>query len=240
MLDHSPDFTNRDAIVRVSDSAVLHLMLAGMESFRVRHWGKHVRENTEYPVEANGILFGYSVQKDNADHFIVEHASTDKFAKGYASWVERWNETVNNEKRNVICGQWPHLQIIGDFHTHPYTTYTQAETDHGWEFSPTDIEFHEELDPSYWEGRCALVLTIAELKRLHKNKQRSNETWEENVIHWQLGGFRYWLSAIVLDETHDDDADRFIVSPRRDIKDVLTRPAVYLKVPTIHGVTPIS
>ena len=236
MLNPGQNFKSRDAVIRVSDSAILHLMLAGMESFRVRHWGKHVRENSEIPVEANGILFGYAVQRDEVDYLIVEHASTDKFAKGYATWVESWNETVNKEKRKVICSQWPHLQVIGDFHTHPYANYTQAERDRGWEFSAGDFKFHEELNPEHWEGRCALVLTIAELKRVQEDSRRSNETWADNVIHWQLGDFRYWLSAIVLDVIQESDTSRFVLSPRHDIKADSTRPNVYLRVPTIRGV----
>lgn len=236
MPNRSPDFTSRSAIVRVSDSAIMHLILAGMESFRVRVWGKQVRKNTTQPVETAGLLIGYATHRDNVDHFVVEHASTDKFVKGSSSEVEPLIETVTHEKRTVLRNQWPHLQLIGDFHTHPYTTYSQALAAKGWEFSTADYETYDNnWSPNEWEGRCALVLTIAELKKVHESSRKSNELWEDNVIHWQVGSFRFWLSAIVLDVVEKSQGLRFIASPgKKDCSQ--TRPNVYINVPTIRGV----
>lgn len=237
MSAQTSDFQCPKAIVHVSDSAIMHLMLAGMESFHVRLKGKHVLENPDLPpVETAGLLIGYSCHRNKEDHFVIEHATTDKFAKGFSSRIGPLIDTVTEEKRKVIQRQWPHLQIIGDFHTHPYTSYSQAERHRGWEFSSYDIKFHEELNPEDWEGRCALVLTIAELKRVQEDSRRSNERWAENVIHWQLGDYRFWLSVIVLDGIRDADSNRFVVSPKQGINKDHMRPKVYLNVPTIRGV----
>ena len=72
---------DRDLTIHVADSALLHLMLAGMESYKVRHWGTAVTAN-KGPAETAGLLFGHATRKGNMDHVMVEHVSTDTFAKG--------------------------------------------------------------------------------------------------------------------------------------------------------------
>ncbi|MCY3841320.1 MAG: hypothetical protein OXH09_22180 [Gammaproteobacteria bacterium] len=126
----------KDVTIHVSDSALMHLLLAGMESYDVRlYGGKPIKRGKKKPVETAGLLWGYTVQRDDMDHVMVEHVSTDTYAtRSY--WDVELNDTVIDTKRQIIRDRWPHLLMIGDFHTHPYETYKDAKEVKGWEASP--------------------------------------------------------------------------------------------------------
>ena len=222
------NFSDKDLTIHVSDSAIMHLMLAGMESFFVRHWGKNVTDK-KGPAETAGLLIGYKTRRDDMDHFMVEHVTTDTFAKG-TYWSVGLNEVVTRTKCEVIEERWPHLSLIGDFHTHPYKTYSEAEGAKGWEASKEDRDSwkHDKLveDPT----SIALILTIAQLKR--QREHITPKTKRKNTLHWQQGKFRYWLAGYSIDRV-DKGSVICVISP--DPKNDAARKHVYIDVPTING-----
>ena len=161
MDQSSQTFLDRDITIHVADSALIHLMLAGMESYKVRHWGKNVTAKRG-PAETAGLLFGYTTRKDSMDHVMVEHVSTDTFAKGTYQDVG-FNQDVTNAKRDVIEERWPYLSLVGDFHTHPYKTFTDAQKVRGWEASTGDRKWWGRKPLGRCAGHIALILTITRL-----------------------------------------------------------------------------
>ncbi len=226
----TPPF-DKELTIHVSDSSLMHLLLAGMESYKVRHWGTSVTANRG-PAETAGLLWGYTVHRDNMDHVIVEHVSTDTFAKGTSSEVGL-SEEVMCVKRSVIEERWPYLSLIGDFHTHPYKNYTEVEEAKGWEASQGDRDWYEKYrTPDDWPGRIALILAIGELARYHERSHWEPEIIEDNTLRWQqLERFRFWLSAYAVDEC---EGNRFVVSPNAR-SDGPQRPHVYVDVPNVSG-----
>lgn len=222
--------------IHVSDSALLHLMFAGMESYCVRRWGKSI-STSKGPVETAGLLWGYCVTRDEEEHVLVEHATTDKFAEGNRNEVEFPVAAVTRAKQAVLATRWPYLSLIGDFHTHPYETYTEAVSAKGWEFSKGDRESYETYsEADTWEGRVALVLTIAELDRVHNEKRIDSDVISDNGIRWQLEKYRFWLTGYAIDRepAATNVKNRFRVSPGEN-KESPLRESVYLDVPTING-----
>ena len=220
------NFSDKDLTIHVSDSAIMHLLLAGMESFCVRHWGKNVTDKRG-PAETAGLLIGYKTQKDYMDHFMVEHVSTDTFAKGTSSSVAL-NEDVTKTKCKVIEQRWPHLSLIGDFHTHPYENYSaEAVRDKGWEASKDDrVSWKEDMLVEV-PMSIALILTTAKLEL--QRKYLSPTTIGNNTIRWQQGKFRYWLAGYSIDRVGEES----VISP--DPKNDVARKHVYIDVPTING-----
>ena len=218
---------DRDIAIHVSDSSLLHLLWAGTESYKVRRWGK-TYTSKRGPAETSGLLWGYTVSQEETDHVTIEQVSTDKHAKGTYFESELIKE-VTAVKRQIVEERWPHLTMIGDFHTHVYKELSKANESGGWHASQGDIKWYEEdHSAETWPGRISLILTIAK----HSKSRIEPARLADHIIHWQqLGRFRFWLSAYAVDEC---DGNRLVVSPKDDSDDP-SRPHVYLDVPTIYG-----
>ena len=215
--------------IHVSDPALMHLLWAGMESFHVRLWGGKPTDRRG-PAETAGLLWGYYNERADMDHVIVEHVATDKYAIGTANSVDL-NDRVVAEKQQVVRERWPHLSMVGDFHTHPYATYAEVQNAKGWRFSPDDIGYYESRSTGEWHGRIALVLTITELERYAPEKAVSPAPSRlGSIIRWQVGRYRFWLSSCAIDIL--EGSNSFVVSRGGDAG---IRPAVYLDVPTVNG-----
>ncbi|MYA15557.1 MAG: hypothetical protein F4089_01580 [Gammaproteobacteria bacterium] len=229
---------DKDVAIHVSDSAILQLLMAGMESYKVRQWGSFIT-SAKGPAETTGLLWGYTSCRDGVDHVVVEQVATDKFAKGTYWETEAPNDDVTAAKQAVVADRWPHLSMLGDFHTHPYKSLneatdaepTSAGKPGGWHASTGDVEAQECRDPKKWAGRVFLILTIARLARFHPDKHVEPKLEENHIIRWQqLKRYRFWLSAYSLDE-YDG---RFVVSPKANSDDPARR-NVYIDVPTVNG-----
>ena len=231
-------FTDRDVAIHVSDSALLQLLMAGMESYKVREWGGSVTA-ARGPAETTGLLWGYTACRDGVDHVVVEQVATDKFAKGTYWETEEPREDVTTTKQEVVADRWPHLSMLGDFHTHPYKSLkeatdagpTSAGRPGGWHASVGDIKAQECRSPGKWEGRIFLILTIARLARFNPDKHQKPEREAPHILRWQqLRRYRFWLSAYSLDEYEG----RLVASPKANSDDP-TRRNVYVDIPTING-----
>ena len=243
------DFENRHLIIHVSDSALMHLMLAGIESFRIRIHGGEAKENYG-PVETAGILWGHFLQKRETDHVFVDQVTNDTYAEKHRSSVSL-NPTATKVKQRIVDSRWPHMSFVGDFHTHPYPKIDNKKSSKnywtlknvikdGWKFSDGDYDFYESrsgYQPSEWDGRIALVLSVAEPQRVHDVDPK---LIRPNTLMWQFEEFRLFLAAYSVDvlPTKGEES-RFIVSPPRDDVDTRTtrpkRPYVFIDVPTISG-----
>ena len=242
---HFENFGERDMTIHVSDNALMHLVLAGIESFHVRPWGKTVSENRG-AVETAGLLLGYFRSKNTIDHVFVSDVSTDTYAYRDKNSV-LINETVTAEKLKVIESRWPYMSLVGDFHTHPYSdvaeTASVARNQQYWRFSewdykcyeeaPTDDQFH----PSKWKGRISLVLTIASNKRKHIDVQGELIPSHNNAITWLFEDYRLFLAGYAIDiSTKSESEHVFVVSPPQNTKkNQNQRPNIYLDVPSVLG-----
>lgn len=232
------EFSETPLTVHVSDSALIHLVLSAVESYHVRPWGKEFSSNRG-PVETGGLLLGYFNQGKTMDHVVVEHISTDTYAHR-AAGSNTLNDEVIRVKRDILAVRWPHLSLVGDFHTHPYATdYTieQMNKDQAWKFSEGDYDSYERgSDPwttTQWPGRVGLVLTMTLPQR--KTPIRP-ELIRNNVLQWQQADYRFWLAAYSIDVLRDEDQFTFVVSPGLNERSTKAhRPHVYLDVPTING-----
>lgn len=232
-----------DITIRVSDSALLQLLMAGMESYRVRRWGGHAT-SSRGPAETAGLLWGYTACRDGMDHVVVEHVSTDKFAEGTYWESDAPNDDVTRVKEEIVADRWPHLSMLGDFHTHPYkgglgevtnAGPTSAGKPGGWHASPGDVCVYEKRDRDSWPGRIFLILTIARLEKYDPDKHIEPERIDSHILAWQqLGRYRFWLSAYSLDECTNGAGKKLVVSPKAKSDDP-QRCHVYIDVPTING-----
>ncbi|CAK0753904.1 hypothetical protein CCP1ISM_5370001 [Azospirillaceae bacterium] len=92
----------------------------------------------------------------------------------------------------------PQLTLIGNFHTHPYSSLEEVNKVSGWDFSPGDENFMGSVD-EFWNSSgnmpVMVVLTICRIQRVHEYygaKLVRNNLWEFNI-----GQFRFWINVIV-------------------------------------------
>ena len=219
--------------IHLSDNAVMHLLMAGLECFNVRIWGKE-STTKRGPTETAGTLWGYFIEGSGRqdDHIRVEHISQDTMAERHKGWVAL-NDDTTWIKSQLVQARWPHLSFIGDWHTHPYETYTECYDANGWKFSKGDYEsfehtWDEQVFEMWHQCKVSLVLTIARLNRVHEEKRWPSEVINNHIVRFQIGDFRFWISAYAIDPTGESS---FVVSPGdREVRD-----DVYIDIPTVNG-----
>ena len=122
---------DRDITIHVSDSSLMHLLLAGLEAYKMRV-RRGSEANRKLPLETGGLLWGFI--KDGVggmDHISVEHVSVDTAAKKETDSVSLSKHSTL-VKRRIIEDRWPNLSLIGDFHTHPYKSLAEVRGIKGW------------------------------------------------------------------------------------------------------------
>ena len=227
-------------VVEVSDSAWMQLCLSGLESYRVPRGRK----------ETFSLLWG-SMSGAGSDyvHYRVDHVLTDIEAQRTGGWVS-YNPKGLMLKKDIIDQCWPSLSFLGDFHTHAYKHYREAENARGFVLSDGDREDVEEINRLLWireELKVCLLLTISGIKtRGTKDPCRI----EDNVVEWTLRNhdwqehYRLWLSAYVVDQVRIGRKRRLFLAPREsdwreewldDAGAELPEHEVWLEVPSVLG-----
>ena len=173
--------------VHVSDSALMHLCLAGLEVYRIRR----------NPLETYGLLWGNvnntTLGTDSYEDYRIDHVTVDVGAKRLADEVEP-NARGLNIKQGVVNAYWPHLSFLGDFHTHPYDHFRRDRVvrEARFTFSEPDRSDVEE-NSDYW--RCVglklgLVLTIAQMDNRGWKKPR-RMPHRQNAVEWTMDRYRF-------------------------------------------------
>lgn len=208
----------------------MHLLLAGMEAYKMRKYRGRL------PLETCGLLWGFAKDSIHGmDHVTVEHISTDTAAEREPD-SNALNDRTTAIKRQIVQDRWPNLSLLGDFHTHPYSSYSEVMDCNGWEFSKGDYEFFEDQNHNAesWaiDSRVSLVLTLAEIKRKTSSyiAGQVKSSKHGNVLQWQQCDYRLWLSAYALDNVNG----RLVVSANPKTKEP-KRERVFIDAPTING-----
>ena len=227
-------------IVEVSDSALMHLCLIGLESYCV----------PRNPKETYGLLWGSMANKSTEKiHYQIDQVSTDIEAERTSGCVE-YNKKSLKLKKSIIKECWPSLSFLGDFHTHPYKNKEEARG--GYKLSDDDRKDVEETNRTLWfeaDLKVNLVMAIYPL---------GNVGWQgpgrigdrDYTVKWTLRNYvqetyyRLRLAAYVVNPVNDGRRHSLIVSPReRNWKDSWIRQRgidipehkVRLDIPSVLG-----
>ena len=227
-------------IINISDSALLHLCLIGLESYCV----------PRSPKETYGLLWGNSSTDQNrAVHYQVDVVSTDIEAVRTTDSVDYCQRSLQL-KEQIIKECWPSLSFLGDFHTHPYKT--QKEARGGYQLSDDDRRDVEEANRLFWFNaglKINLVMSLHPLGTVgwQEPGRVNNRT---NTVKWTLRNYtskkfyRLRLSAYVVSAVKDGRRYSLIVSPRErswDRRWMISRKIrapnhkLYLNIPSIIG-----
>ena len=194
---------DRDYCIRISEDALIQLVLNGLEAYIVSH-----SENKKATsIETYGLLWGHEVSlpENNGTLYSIELVSIDTSAER-DSWSCTPNEKALELKRDVMTSFWPHYDFLGDFHTHPHGNYKYVG-DKEINFSEPDIESLEEFcnDWRKHNYRVGLVLTIAWMKKASNKK---STYLQNNLIEFTLGNYRLWIKAYVASYEEGEDGKK--------------------------------
>lgn len=183
---------DKDYLVRISENALMELVVAAMESHAVQADHRKKSATGEKYHEAYGLVWGTEVDlEDDLVLFNVDNVTLDAVAlRSGSSAVPNTGLEI---KRDAVNYFWPQVELLGDFHTHPFTDYLDV-TAELFRFSEADrksIEENQILDPDI---RVSMIITSAPLKKRGELRKHISD----NTVVWTMGDFRFWLTAYVI------------------------------------------
>lgn len=214
------EFNENGYLVTLSENALISLILSSLEAYAIEKRGYRGKDKKH--LETYGSIYGQPLElEDGRTLFRVEMAQTDTTAKQSCSSVQ-YSEEAISLKRSALASFWPHLDYLGDFHSHPYETLREARQTKGYFLSVEDRINLEDSWESFFRGlryRLGLVVTVAAMQRVRDN----NKIWEGkglNCLEFTIGNFRLWIAAYCVYEvdgigcyTEDEDMDVELTAP---------------------------
>jgi len=222
------EYNENGYIIILSDHALVTMVLAALEAYAVRKLGKIVHQKQ---LEVYGSLYGQEIPlKDGRTLYRVELASHDTTSRQTHDAVH-FNDDASVLKRDTLASFWPHLDYLGDFHSHPYESLEETKSCRGYFCSDGD---REELEDNwdFWKElryRLGLVVTVAPLQRARQKEDLWEKGTKKQCLVMTLGNFRIWISAYCAYEEEDEDGD--IVPSYTQDSDTL----VELYAPSVTG-----
>jgi len=213
--------------VKISENALIQLILNGLEAYSVSDLGK---KNYKNQLETYGLLWGHEIQlpKNKGPLYYIDLISIDTSAKRGRNYCN-YSDSALELKRDIMTSFWPHYDFLGDVHTHPYSNYKNVEDEKLYEFSKGDIKDLEGRCDHWKEHnyRVGLVLTIAGMLREGK---KASKYLKNSLIEFTLGNYRLWIKSYVVfnekSEENEDGRSELIVSGHNEEYVFLDCPAL--------------
>jgi hypothetical protein len=153
----------------IEDHVVPQLLTTAIEAYEFKHQ-THSKGRAQIKLETFGLLWGYSLpeRKNKPAQLVGVMSTVETSALRHGDWVKP-NEGSILMKRDFFREHWPHLDLIGTFHSHPYEKLAEVNKTRGWQASPSDKddywpEFHKTVCPDM-DLLAHLVVTITSLNR---------------------------------------------------------------------------
>lgn len=182
--------------ITVDDHVVPQLITSALEAYEV---GSRKGKKKEDKLETFGLLWGYTLPERDGrpPRVVVTTATVETSAIPTTSSVEPQLDSIAM-KKEIINQYWPHLELVGTFHSHPYDTLEEVRSVRGWQASTeggdTDFwpQFHEKTCPE----NPYLVHLIVTVTRLQKKGWAWPGTIENNSgFELSLGKRKIWITS---------------------------------------------
>lgn len=198
----------REALhVRLEARALEDMLLATAEGYEVSP-----RRGMKY-TEVFGLCFGstrhLAKNRDtNQLHINVGRIATQMRARATASEVSpNWQSL---ESQLAVADRFfPHLEVVGDYHTHPYDSFAKLAREKGWEHSVADEEsidyFVDKVLAHRSRPRFSIVVAVAAGGRAGNGAYRRSR----NVVQVSVKELFFVIAAyrIRLDGTYNENLD---------------------------------
>ena len=187
---------HEDVVVWLDDKAIEDIVLVALEAYTVPRKG--VRFTETY-----GMCFGSTKIKEEERQADGKHST--RYLHVSSVHIQLRAEGFSNKviydlrsleaQMEVASHLFPQLDIVGDFHTHPYKTVDELRAIKGWEYSDSD----EAVIPD-WAGplrrmgyhpRASLIVGIATGSRKIPKPGR----FKPNVIRFSIDKYHFYIAS---------------------------------------------
>lgn len=159
----------------IEDHVVPQLFTSAIEAYEFEHRA-HKNGKAYSELETFGLLWGYSIpKKDDLPAKIISTMSTiETSATRHNEWVKPDIESII-AKKQFFEKYWPSIELVGTFHSHPYSSLTEVNEYKGWRASGNEKNsrdgdvhfwpwFHENVSPEQ-PMLAHIIVTITGLQR---------------------------------------------------------------------------
>jgi len=198
-----------DVFLHIDDAVVPQLFTSALEAYEIEHKPSANSKKGNKQLETFGLLWGHqSLRLDGRPDCIHSTMCTvETSAIRHNDWVRPDFESIK-AKKEFIEKYWPHMELVGTFHSHPYADLEEVNFHKGWNHSESDIGFwqqlHEEIAPQqHYLGHIVVTVTALAKKgwalpeRLKGNADKSGYviTAENRKL---------WIKACLTDHFEED------------------------------------
>jgi hypothetical protein len=191
------DEGHEEVVIWLDDRAIEDIVLVAMESYAVPKG-----RGSKY-TETYGICFGSTKSTEekrqaHGRHTIryihIDSVHIQLRAEGYSNKVTYDLRSLDTQME-AVKHLFPQLDIVGDFHTHPYRDLDQLKALKGWNYSHDDEtnipDWASPLREMGYQPKTSLVVAIA---RGGKRVARPNRV-KPNVIRFSVGKYHFYLAC---------------------------------------------
>jgi hypothetical protein len=186
--------------VFVEDHVVPQIFTSAIEAYEFLH--NNLKGKGANRLETFGLLWGYSVQAkgNQPDKIIVTMATIETSATRHSDWVKPDFESLLM-KKEFLESYWPDVELVGTFHSHPYSNLRAVRAVSGWQASQGHGDaaffphFHKEIATNQ-KHLAHLIVTITHLQRVRNSppaRLPGNEAKKGYIL--SAGKRRIWLRA---------------------------------------------
>jgi hypothetical protein len=188
----------QDFSVWIMESALQDMLVAAIEAYWVPPGRKRYSE-------VYGLCFG-SIKKEETSkrgkgkfeeiQIELERVCIQHQAHASTSWV------IPNEKSEAVhlrlaSELFPYWEVVGDFHTHTYTTLSDILRVKGWLLSSSDERYNREwveyLREKKLQPKVGVILAIAKAGKKSRSSVASPAA--PNIIKGTMGGCHVYLGC---------------------------------------------
>ncbi|PST98683.1 hypothetical protein C9J03_26115 [Photobacterium gaetbulicola] len=192
----------------IEDAVLPQLFTSAIEAYEIEHKATH-RSRAKDRIETFGLLWGHIIPEkgDKPARCVITTATIETSAVRDYESVDPNFESIQ-KKKAFFERYWPNLELIGTFHSHPYDSLDEVNSEIGWRASEEDEEFfpyiHEVIAPEQDE-MVHLILTITELQRngwAFPSRLANNEESKGFVLSAERR--KLWLRAYASSHAEDN------------------------------------
>ncbi len=119
----------------IEDYVVPQILTSAIEAYEIFH-KKTQHSKITSQLETYGLLWGYVLPErgDQPVRIVATIATVETSALQHQDWVQPSYESLKM-KRDFFNRYWPHIELVGTFHSHPYINLATVNSLKGWRAS---------------------------------------------------------------------------------------------------------
>ena len=213
LLKHREALLMKRLHITVEDNAVPQLITSALEAYEIGH---KTSRKSETQLETFGLLWGYIIPErgPRPARIIVTTATVETSALATKDSVSPDFGSLSM-KTEFITRYWPHLEVVGTFHSHPYASLEDVRKIKGWQASTPETTEDGSGDTIFWPHlheklfqhnpyMAHLIITVTALKK--NGWALPNQIEDRSGFELSLGKRKIWITSYASVATQDENS----------------------------------